>query len=100
MILDVLNMALLRLIAFGRSSVPTISLTKAWRTGRSIAANTPEQNVSRYSIHSSTAPLRVTAASPAAHRAIPAWVATRVCRLTKRSAMTPPHVEMLSLIHI
>ena len=39
---EVLNMALLRATALGRSSSPTISLTKAWRTGMSIGAEGAE----------------------------------------------------------
>ena len=47
---------LFRLTALGRSSLPTISMTKVWRAGLSNMFTTPSSNDSRYTSHRWTDP--------------------------------------------
>ena len=57
------TITLFRLTAFTTRSGPTISITKLWRVGLSIAFTAPRANTSANTIHGSTAPLAASAQS-------------------------------------
>lgn len=92
-----LNMALLSPTAFGTSSGPTISMTNDWRVGMSTICTMPSRKASRYTIHSSTLPAATSAHRVRASTAAAAWVTSRIRRLSKRSAITPPHIPNSSM---
>ena len=81
----------LRAIAFGRSSRPTMSTTKAWRVGMSNALTIPRAAAIAKTWAIVTCPDSVSAASVAASPAEAACVPTRSRRFSTRSASAPPN---------
>ncbi len=86
----VFTSTLLRLTAFLSSSGPTISCTKAWRTGLSQAVTRPSIRARPTTIQSWTAPLSTRIASVSAMTPRAAWVVISRRRLSRRSASSPP----------
>jgi len=68
------NTVLLRLTALLTWPGPTISITKLWRAGLSIAVTRPSATANPYTIQSSIRPLKVRTANPAASRPAALWV--------------------------
>jgi hypothetical protein len=89
--------ALPRLTAFTSRSGPTSSTTNAWRAGLSIAFTAPRAQISASSIHSSIVPVAVSASSASAGSAIAVCVMSSSRRLSKRSAIRPPHAPISSI---
>ena len=77
-----LKVALLRPTAFGSSSGPTSSLTKACRVGMSMQLARPRPNARAYTCHSSTEPVTVSSPSTSASTPIDTWVPTSRRRLS------------------
>jgi len=84
------TITLFRLTALTTRSGPTISITKLWRVGLSMAFTTPRANTSANTIHGSTVPLAASAQSARAGTTIATWVTISSRRLSKRSASRPP----------
>ena len=91
------TITLFRLTAFTTRSGPTISITKLWRVGLSIAFTAPRANTSANTIHGSTAPLAASAQSSSAGSTIATWVTISRRRLSKRSASRPPKAPKSSI---
>jgi hypothetical protein len=89
--------ALPRLTAFTSRSGPTSSTRNACRAGLSTAFTAPRAQISASSIHSSIAPVVVSASNASAGSAIAVCVISSNRRLSKRSAITPPHAPTISI---
>ena len=85
-----LNIAEFRATAFATSSRPTISMTKAWRTGMSTAFAQPRRSARTTIIQTCTMPVSVRAASTNARSIIATCTARSVGFFGNASAMTPP----------
>ncbi len=86
-----LNISEFRAIAFGRSSRPTMSTTKACRAGASKALTNPSPAARRMICHTRTTPVNVSTARMNASSIAPLWVIISSQRLGTRSTTTPPH---------
>ena len=86
-----LNIAELRATALPMSPRPTISTTKLWRTGMSIALAVPRSSARTMIIQTSTTPVSVSTARIAARTIITACTTKIVWRFGSASASTPPN---------
>ena len=86
-----LKIAELRATALPMSSRPTISMTKAWRVGMSIALVQPRMNAIRITCQTWISWVSVRTARTTASPIAIVWVAMRVRRLGRLSATMPPN---------
>ena len=84
-----LKLAELRLIALGSRSMPTTSLTKAWRAGPSKAIAMPCRKLRARISHSFIRPVIVSSAIDSADTRVIALATIRIVRLGSLSATVP-----------
>ena len=86
-----LNVAALRDNALGSRAGPTISWTKDWRNGVSIAATVPHSRAKTYTCHSATAALSTSTPIRPDSTSHTALTMMSSSRLSKRSASLPAY---------